>query len=183
MVVVYLKDIIDIEVTMDVINDLVDETVETAEDKAAYEKLKAVGLDPFHPPKKLSDVIESPDVSTLVLKEVISEVDSYDCSLSNLIYLHTDEGLKDLQRRSKAQDAFDSGEGVFSRGEELPLCEFHDITEDEAVAIDNFLSEYERKFNKKLDENQFVQLLMKKQEKAREALCKDDSHFRRSAEI
>lgn len=132
---------------MNVINELVNEIEEVAEDKSAYDALVAEGLDPFKT-DKVSDICKASEISSIVLKELINRVDGFDSSFANLVFLQTEEGLKDLQKKIDTKRSFDNGEGGFFRSDLMTDdLEEHEITPEEAAAIDEYLDEYKRKLD------------------------------------
>jgi hypothetical protein len=99
---------------MNVIEELVTEISDVAEDKSAYEVIRSEGLDPFGT-KKVSDVCKASEISSLILKELIEKVNGCDSSFANLVFLQTEEGLRDLQNKIKAKESLDLAVGGFCR--------------------------------------------------------------------
>lgn len=88
---------------MNVINELVIEIEDIAEDKSAYETFKSEGVDPFKT-KKAADVFKASEISSLILKELIERVDGCDSSFAGLVFLQTEEGLRDLQKKIRQRN-------------------------------------------------------------------------------
>jgi len=131
---------------MNVINELVTEIEEVAEDKSAYETLVAEGIDPFGT-NKVSDICKASEISSIILKDLIDKVDGCDSSFANLVFLQTEEGLRDLQKKIDAKRSLDNGECGFCRSDLALDLEEHDITPEEAAAIDEYLDEYKHKLD------------------------------------
>ena len=154
---------------MNVIDELVTEVSDAAEDKSAYETFKSEGVDPFGS-KKISEAFKASEISSVILKELIEKVDGCDSSFANLVFLQTEEGLKDLQKKIKAKESLDTGEGGFFRSESLEICEPHKITPDESKAVSDFVESYEQKLDDKLENDEYAQRLLYKNTKAQDAL-------------
>ena len=154
---------------MNVIEELVTEISDVAEDKNTYEALRSEGLDPFGT-KKVSDVCKASEISSLILKELIEKVDGCDSSFANLVFLQTEEGLRDLQKKMKAKESLDSGEGGFFRSDiSLEECAPHEITPDESKAVGEFVDKYKQKVDIKLDTD-YSRHLLYQNLKAQDAL-------------
>lgn len=155
---------------MDVINELVDETEKFAEDKNTYNLLKSEGINPFKT-KNVSEVFNAEEVSSIILKELTDIVDGCDASFANLVFLQTEEGLKDLQNKIRAKESLEVGNGGFFRSEEsFGNFELHEITPDESKAVCAFINEYKNNLDKSLENNSYIRLLSFKKDKAERAL-------------
>ena len=155
---------------MNVIDELVTEISDVAEDKSAYETFKSEGVDPFGS-KKISNMFKASEISFLILKELIEKVEGCDASFASMVFLQTEEGLRDLQKKIKAKESLDTGEGGFVRSaEEGELCEPHKITPDESKAVGEFVEQYEQKLENKFDNDEYAQRLSYQNMKAQDAL-------------
>lgn len=65
------------EVKMNIIDELVSEKADIAEDKSTYKALKAEGINPFKS-EKISDIIKASEISDFVLKELTDMVNGCD---------------------------------------------------------------------------------------------------------
>jgi hypothetical protein len=155
---------------VNVINELVNEIEDIAEDKNAYETFRSEGVDPFKT-KKVCDVFKASEISSLILKELIERVDGCDSSFASLVFLQTEEGLKDLQKKIKAKESLDTGEGGFFRSElSSEVLEPHEITPDESKAVGDFVESYEHKLDDKLENDPYAKRLYYQNIKAQDAL-------------
>jgi hypothetical protein len=155
---------------VNVIDELVTEIEDVAEDKNTYETLKSEGIDPFKT-KKVTDVFKASEISSFILKELIERVDGCDSSFASLVFLQTEEGLRDLHKKIKAKESLDTGEGGFFRSEfSTEVLEPHEITPDESKAVDEFVENYEQKLEDKLENDPYAQRLYYQNMKAQDAL-------------
>jgi hypothetical protein len=165
---------------MNIIDELVTEATDVAEDKKVYKALKAEGIDPFRT-KKVSDVCKASEISSLVLKELIDKVDGCDSSFARLVFLQTEEGLKYLQKNIEAKKSLNSGScGFFRTDISLELCEPHEITLDEANAVDEFVYKFAEKIENELDTDYSKQLADRKIKAQEAVIGNNNGAFRRA---
>ena len=165
-----LSDAIQNGGSVNVINELVTEIEDIAEDKNAYDTFKSEGIDPFKTKKAVS-VFEASEISSLILRELTERVNGCDASFASLVFLQTEEGLRDLQKKIRAKECLDTGEGGFFRSDlSLEICEPHKITPDESKAVSDFVEGYEKKLDDELENDPYAQRLYYKNMKAQDAL-------------
>jgi hypothetical protein len=114
------------------------------------------------------------------LKELIEKVNGCDSSFANLVFLQTEEGLRDLQKKIKARESMDLAVGGFCRSFNSDLLlEPHEITPEESKAFEEFVDEYGHKVSKEFN-NDYADHLLLKNLQAQDALKgKRDGSFRR----
>jgi hypothetical protein len=165
---------------MNIIEELVTETIDKEEDKKFYKDLKAEGIDPFRT-KKVSDVCKASEISSLILKELIDKVDGCDSSFARLVFLQTEEGLKYLQKNIEAKKSLNSGScGFFRTDISLELCEPHEITPDESKAVDDFVHKFAEKIESDLDTDYSKQLADRKMKAKDAVIGNNNGAFRRA---
>jgi hypothetical protein len=159
------------------IDELVEEIADKAEDSAAYKKLKSQGVNPFRKQSKVADVYKASEISSFILQELTKKVDGCDSSFANLVFLQTEEGVRDLQRKIKSKEALNTGEGGFFRSElssekynPEDIISTRSLTDDESKAVGEFVEKLEHKTDDKLNNNAYAQKLYLQTLKAQDAL-------------
>ena len=132
---------------MNLIDELVTEVENISEDKSTFNALKSEGINPFKT-KNIADTFKASEISSIILKDLVDRVDGCDSSFASLVFMQTEEGLRDFKNKIKAKEALEDGVGGFVRADNLlEICEPHEITPDESKAIAELVSDYENKTN------------------------------------